>query len=140
MMNTKIAKMDPISKAIWNVLDNPNDKSLVLKAVSLDGYILADASDALKADKDVVLKAVGKDGLALQYASPELQSDKDVVLAAVDQDAFAFEFVSPELKRDENVVRKAIEKFRQALQDELQDTSLKLMVKSSCRCALAQNR
>ena len=139
MMNTKIAKMDPISKAIWNVLDNPNDKSLVLKAVSLDGYILADASDALKADKDVVLKAVGKDGLALQYASPELQSDKDVVLAAVDQDAFAFEFVSPELKRDENVARKAIEKFRDALQDELQDTSLKLMVKSSCRCALAQN-
>lgn len=54
MMNTKIAKMDPISKAIWNVLDNPNDKSLVLKAVSLDGYILADASDALKADKDVI--------------------------------------------------------------------------------------
>lgn len=45
-------------------------KDDVLRAVSLDGHALENASEALRGDKDVVLAAVKQKGWALEYASP----------------------------------------------------------------------
>lgn len=74
-------------------------KDDVLRAVSLDGHALENASEALRGDKDVVLAAVKQKGWALEYASPALRNDPEVVLAAFRDDTSSIWNASPELLR-----------------------------------------
>src|SRR5574343_378938 len=89
-------------------------KDDVLRAVSLDGHALENASEALRGDKDVVLAAVKQKGWALEYASPALRNDPEVVLAAVAVSIEAFDFASDALKNCKQTLLKAIEQWPSA--------------------------
>ena len=89
-------------------------KDDVLRAVSLDGHALENASEALRGDKDVVLAAVKQKGWALEYASPALRNDPEVVLAAVAVSIEAFDFASDALKNCKQTLLKAIEHWPSA--------------------------
>ena len=85
-------------------LADRGDRTIVLSAVSEDGFSLAFADNALKNDADVVRAAVTNNGLALRSAGDPLKSDKDLVMTAVAQNGLALKFASQGLKSDTDVV------------------------------------
>ena len=109
-------------------VDQCNDKTLVLKAVSVIGNNLRFASNALRCDVDVVTAACAQNGMALNYArvdlnkktpdtghvqnvenaddqqKSDLQSCKEVVMVALKQNVQAIEYVSYALQHDEEVM------------------------------------
>jgi hypothetical protein len=85
-----------------------NDRSVVLAAVTRQGYALEFASEELKKDPEVVLASTGFHFYALKYASEELKKDRSVMLAAVRIDGWALEYASEELRKDREVVLAAV--------------------------------
>jgi hypothetical protein len=68
----------------WQIAYNNflDDKEVMLKAVSLAGYCIADASERLRDDKDIVLAAVKSSGKqAYKHASDNLKNDPDIIAA-----------------------------------------------------------
>ena len=71
---------------------------LVLKAVQLDGLLLAFAPK-WQDTKHVVLEAVQQNGFALQFASEDLKDDLSIVHLAYVQNRDSLEFASAEARR-----------------------------------------
>jgi hypothetical protein len=67
------------------------ERSFMLKAVTLEGLNLREASQELQDDQEIALVAVRQDGQTLHYVSDRLAQDKEVVLAAYAQNARIFE-------------------------------------------------
>ena len=85
-----------------------HDRQKMLALVRRDGWLLRDASPALRADKEIVLAAVRQAGGALEYASAALRNDREVVMAAVRNDGSALSEASHRLRGDREIVRLAI--------------------------------
>lgn len=72
---------------IQNVLNNCNNKEIILSAVKENGKLLEYASPELQNDKEVVIEALKQDAEALEFASEELKNDKDIILLGVKRGA-----------------------------------------------------
>ena len=59
------------------VIENSNDRELVLKAIEETPTLIEFASDALRDDKELMLDAIKRNGEVLEFASDRL---KDVYL------------------------------------------------------------
>ena len=55
------------------------DRTIVLTAVSQDGFALRFATQELKGDREIVMAAVSQDGEALQYATKEVKGDEEIL-------------------------------------------------------------
>ena len=75
-----------------------DEMGLVLKAVQLDGLLLAFAPK-WQDTRQLVLEAVQQNGLALQFASEDLKADRLIVRQACQQNHDSLEFASAELRR-----------------------------------------
>ena len=81
-----------------------------------NGYLLKEASTALRDDMDVVLTACRQFGQALQYASDVMRASKEVVVAACAQDGWAVHFAHPDIKDDLDVALLVVASTPRALQ------------------------
>lgn len=81
-----------------------DDEEMVRKAVSLDGLLLASASERLRSDKSIVLQAIQNQPSAFKFASIPLQNDKEVTIEAVKGDGFMICYASEEMKANREVV------------------------------------
>eukprot|EP01049_Picozoa_sp_SAG25_P008294 SAG25_NODE_733_length_5663_cov_27.142523_9_plen_173_part_00 len=87
-------------------------RSAVLEDVSRNGWRLAVAPAALRADREVVMAAVASHGEALYHAATELRADRELVMTAVAQDGNALAHAATELKNDDQVVALAMGQVR----------------------------
>jgi len=78
----QMAKYD-VDSFIYAPQKIKNNFKLMLKLVTLNGWVLKYAEWEISYNKDVVITAVAQNGLALQFASSLLRDNKDIVLAAV---------------------------------------------------------
>ena len=85
-----------------------DDREVVLAAVKQDGWVLKFASDRLKDDKDVVLSAVKSEGTSIKFASSRLKKDVDVIKAACKQDSLAFNYVDKKVQSDRELMMEII--------------------------------
>jgi len=103
------ARAPPPSKALnLATLEDRNDISVVMKAVSINGANLEYASPRLRANGHVVLKALSNRGLALEFASLALRNDREIVEAAVTNNGLALKFASSKMRKCKPVVLAAV--------------------------------
>ena len=96
-----IGKVDPFEFASGSL---KNDRSFVLKLMSVDVASLAHANRELRGDHEVVKAAVSSNGKALKYASAALKDNKEIVLLAVKNSPRAFKHASGTLQKDRDVL------------------------------------
>ena len=77
----------------------------VLTAVRANGYLLKDASVALRADYCIVSDALQTHGGSLRYASAKLRANRRIVKIAVNQDGYAIRYADNSLKHDPEIVQ-----------------------------------
>ncbi|CAJ1454765.1 unnamed protein product [Effrenium voratum] len=80
------------------------ERSVVLRAVHLNGMSLAYVEKQFQQDWRVVLSAVQQDGDALRFASEEMKSDRQIVLAAVQNKGAALQHADKSLHRDREML------------------------------------
>ena len=85
----------------------PDDREVVVAAVTQNGMALEHASDELKNDERVVVAAVTQNGRALEHASDELKDNEKVVLASFNQGGDPIRFASLRLQADKNMQKAA---------------------------------
>lgn len=83
-----------------------NNKTEVLKRVSLMPKQLNLASKELRDDKDVVYAAIRNDGMALRYASERLRSDSKVVEEALVKNMLPFIYASEKIRGENGLARR----------------------------------
>ena len=84
------------------------DREEMLEAVKINGWMIKNASDSLKADREVVLEAVKQVGTALEYADDTFKADREVVLEAVKSFGRALGYADASFKTDREVVLEAV--------------------------------
>lgn len=92
-----------------------NDRDVILKLVSRDGWQLKSLPNNWTADRDVVLAAVQNTGSALQFAAEHLQNDRSVALLGVCKTASAIQHISKDLLADRTFWMAALEQNGEAL-------------------------
>ncbi len=88
------------------------DRDFILSVLELghSGYrMLEFLSDELKADRTIVEKAVELNGDELKYADPKFLDDKSVVLKAIDGHGSIFDLLSEEMASDPMILSKVAE-------------------------------
>ena len=119
------------------------DKSLVKKALRVDGYLLKYLPESYRNDKEAVMIAVKSSPSAiefcdakfyddleiinaalqedsedvLRFASPRLKGDYDLVFKAVKVDALNLQYASDELRDNKEIVKRALKTFGGVLED-----------------------
>ena len=63
--------------------DFPNNKEVILKAVSICGFILTEVNEDFKKDKEIVLAAIKHDVYNICYVDDSLKGDIRILQTAV---------------------------------------------------------
>lgn len=74
-------------------------KKIVLEAVAINGNILGNVSDELRADKDIVLKAIRTNPESIVYADRVLRDNNEIMLETLYLDSNMITFGSYRIKR-----------------------------------------
>ena len=100
---------------IEDVEQHADDREYMLQAIENDAtWVLAYASEKLKADKDLMMKCAEKDGQILYYTSEQLRDDKEFVLKAVSNKWLIIKYVSYRLRSDKDVALCALKSSKKA--------------------------
>lgn len=100
---------------IEDVEQHADDREYMLQAIENDAtWVLAYASEKLKADKDLMMKCAEKDGQILYYTSEQLRDDKEFVLKAVSNKWLIIKYVSYRLRSDKDVALSALKSSKKA--------------------------
>ena len=92
-----------------------DDREYMLQEIENDAtWVLAYASEKLKADKDLMMKCASKDGQILYYTSEQLRDDKEFVLKAVSNKWLIIKYVSYRLRSDKDVALCALKSSKKA--------------------------
>lgn len=101
------------------------DKSLVKKALRVDGYLLKYLPESYRNDKEAVMIAVKSSPSAIEFCDAKFYDDSEIINAALQEDSEeVLRFASPRLKGDYDLVFKAVKVDALNLQyasDELRD-------------------
>ena len=117
LQETYISDNSNLVNLLGYVSDRLKDNyEIIIKAISIDGRTLQNASNRLKNNYEIVKLAVSNNGSAIEFASTELKNNYEIVKLAVSGYGYALKFVSNELKDNFDIVKLAVGKNGYALE------------------------